>query len=111
MGEIASKAVVQVLFSTGKRFTVDGLRHRLVRRRDDDRGRGPCSANQTEPTRCLQEHRDGRRPPRTVMRMLCGCCGGDVRYSDAGHGVAVNEKNSKAVGDKNFMVEPLKVEC
>ena len=29
MGEIAAKAVVQLLFSTGKSFTVDGLREKL----------------------------------------------------------------------------------
>ena len=29
VGEIAAKAVVQVLFSTGKSFTVDGLREKL----------------------------------------------------------------------------------
>ena len=29
MGEIAAKAAVQLLFSTGKSFTVDGLREKL----------------------------------------------------------------------------------
>ena len=29
MGEIAAKAVVQLLFSTGKSYTVDGLREKL----------------------------------------------------------------------------------
>ncbi len=29
MGEIAAKAVVELLFSTGKSFTVDGLREKL----------------------------------------------------------------------------------
>ena len=29
MGEIAAKAVVQLLFATGKSFTVDGLREKL----------------------------------------------------------------------------------
>jgi hypothetical protein len=29
VGEIAAKAVVQLLFSTGKSFTVDGLREKL----------------------------------------------------------------------------------
>jgi hypothetical protein len=29
IGEIAAKAVVQLLFSTGKSFTVDGLREKL----------------------------------------------------------------------------------
>jgi hypothetical protein len=29
VGEIASKAIVQLLFSTGKSFTVDGLREKL----------------------------------------------------------------------------------
>ena len=29
MGEIAAKAVVQLLFSTDKSFTVDGLREKL----------------------------------------------------------------------------------
>ena len=29
MGEIAAKAVVQLLFATGKNFTVDGLREKL----------------------------------------------------------------------------------
>jgi hypothetical protein len=30
VGESAAKAVVQLLFSTGKRFTVDGLREKLA---------------------------------------------------------------------------------
>ena len=29
MGEIAAKTVVQLLFTTGKSFTVDGLREKL----------------------------------------------------------------------------------
>ena len=29
VGEIAAKAVVQLLFSTGKSFTMDGLREKL----------------------------------------------------------------------------------
>ena len=29
VGEIAAKAVVQLLFATGKSFTVDGLREKL----------------------------------------------------------------------------------
>ena len=29
MGEVAAKAVVQLLFATGKSFTVDGLREKL----------------------------------------------------------------------------------
>ena len=29
MGEIAAKVVVQLLFATGKSFTVDGLREKL----------------------------------------------------------------------------------